>query len=183
MDLLFHLTKRQEHQSKIANPVQKVASAWFSTFRLLLPKKSKISLLISLEKSIFWYFTAISQQMAGGFYSDIIISLSTFLYANVLLFECTTGGTDGRGEVFSPFQVFLHFKKGPTFYAETFISCSLIFPENFHGLNFTSTSIDLDLAHIHIFLFYTNFTPHPWRDDLTNSIDKNANRVRCPNSL
>ena len=40
------------------------ASAWFSTFRLLLPKISKISLLISLEKSIFWYFTGISQQMA-----------------------------------------------------------------------------------------------------------------------
>lgn len=112
-------------------------SAWFSTFRLLLPKISKLSLLISPEKHIslifHWYFTGISQQMA--------------LFRSLL--SCTRMFSSSSQQV-EPTEegkyVFLDFKKRPTFYAENFISCSLIFSENFHGLNFTSTSIDLDLA-------------------------------------
>ena len=55
MDLLFNLTKRQEHQSKIAKPVQKVTIEIFfqskflilivqSIFPFLLPKMSSLSI-------------------------------------------------------------------------------------------------------------------------------------------
>ena len=35
IDLLFTLTKRQEDQSKIASPVQKVGSNWIILFKML----------------------------------------------------------------------------------------------------------------------------------------------------